>query len=161
MNILKSLRAEKKLTQQQAAELLGISLRSYKTYENDETKKNTLKYQYILERLQQHNPLDETHGLLTVDDIKERTGTIFAQYCVRYSILFGSYAKGTAGESSDVDLLVVSDVTGLRFYGMVEELRAALRKKVDVLTLDQLKNNMELTSDILEDGIRIYGQCKE
>ena len=35
---LKNLRAEKKLTQQQVADLVGISLRSYKSYENDEKK---------------------------------------------------------------------------------------------------------------------------
>ena len=38
MNKLKTLRIEKKLTQQQVAELVGISLRSYKSYENDEEK---------------------------------------------------------------------------------------------------------------------------
>ena len=32
------------LTQQQVAELVGISLRSYKSYENDIDKKNTIKY---------------------------------------------------------------------------------------------------------------------
>lgn len=33
MSKLKSLRIEKKLTQQQVADLMGISLRSYKSYE--------------------------------------------------------------------------------------------------------------------------------
>ncbi len=39
MTELKSCRLEKKLTQAEAAERLGVSLRSYITYENDETKK--------------------------------------------------------------------------------------------------------------------------
>ena len=39
MGRLKDLRLEKRLTQQQVADLVGISLRSYKSYENDETKK--------------------------------------------------------------------------------------------------------------------------
>ena len=43
MSKLKSLRIEKKLTQQQVADLMGISLRSYKSYENDEEKIGTLK----------------------------------------------------------------------------------------------------------------------
>ena len=34
---LKELRIEKKMTQQEVADLIGISLRSYKSYENDET----------------------------------------------------------------------------------------------------------------------------
>ncbi|MBQ5541963.1 MAG: nucleotidyltransferase domain-containing protein, partial [Erysipelotrichales bacterium] len=32
-------------------------------------------------------------------------------------MLFGSYAKGTASDQSDVDLLVGADVRGLRFFG--------------------------------------------
>lgn len=38
--MLKKIRLEKKLTQQEAASFLGISLRSYKSYENDEDKRN-------------------------------------------------------------------------------------------------------------------------
>ncbi len=39
---------------------------------------------------------------------------------------------------------------------MVEKLRTALHKKVDVLSLEQLKDNLELTGEVLKDGIRIY-----
>ena len=41
---LKELRLSKKITQKEAAELTGISLRSYKQYENDESKVNSLIY---------------------------------------------------------------------------------------------------------------------
>ena len=41
---LRDLRIEKALTQKQVAELVNISLRSYITYENDETKIGTIKY---------------------------------------------------------------------------------------------------------------------
>ncbi len=44
-------------------------------------------------------------------------------------------------ETSDVDLLISSDVKGQKFYGMVEKLRTAQHKKVDVLSLEQLKDN--------------------
>ena len=47
MSEIKNIRLEKKLTQKQVSEILGISLRSYKTYENDITKKGTIKYNYI------------------------------------------------------------------------------------------------------------------
>jgi hypothetical protein len=39
----------------------------------------------------------------------------------------------------------------------VEEIRTALHKKVDVLDIHQLKDNLELTQEILKDGIKIYG----
>ena len=157
MSAIKELRTEKKLTQQQAAELLGISLRSYKSYENDSDKVGTLKYNYILDKLNAINPIDEEHGILDLEYIKEKCDSVFSEYPVHYCVLFGSYAKGKAVGASDVDLLVSSDVKGLKFYGMVEKLRTSLHKKVDVLSLDQLKDNLELTDEILKDGIRIYG----
>lgn len=157
MGDIKNIRIEKKLTQQQVADILGISLRSYKSYENDKEKEGTLKYNYILDKLQSINPIDEEHGILEQDDIIEKCRRILDEYPVHYCILFGSYAKGKAGESSDVDLLISSDVKGLKFYGMVEKLRKALNKKVDVLNVEQLKDNLELTNEILKDGIRIYG----
>ena len=157
MSEIKDIRLEKKLTQKQVAESLGISLRSYKTYENDITKQGTIKYNYIIEKLQQINPLDEEHGILDMDSIKEKCKLVLDEYPVNYCILFGSYAKGKAGETSDVDLLISSDVKGLKFYGMVEKLRNSLHKKVDVLNLEQLKDNLELTDEIMKDGIRIYG----
>ena len=157
MSAIKELRTEKKLTQQQVAEMLGISLRSYKSYENDENKVGTLKYNYILDKLKEINPLDEEHGVLDLDFIKEKCNDVLAEYSVHYCILFGSYAKGKAIGTSDVDLLISSDVKGLKFFGMVEKLRTVLHKKVDVLSLEQLKDNLELTDEILKDGIKIYG----
>ena len=157
MSAIKELRTEKKLTQQQAAEMLGISLRSYKSYENDADKVGSFKYNYILDKLNAINPIDEEHGVLDLEVIKEKCGSVFSEYPVHYCVLFGSYAKGRAVETSDVDLLVSSDVKGLKFFGMVEKLRTSLQKKVDVISLEQLKDNLELTDEILKDGIRIYG----
>ena len=157
MSAIKEVRIENKLTQQQVADMVGISLRSYKSYENDQDKEGTLKYNYILDKLQSINPIDEEHGILEMDYITEKCKKVLDEYSVHYCILFGSYAKGKAGESSDVDLLISSDVKGLKFYGMVEKLRIALHKKVDVLNVEQLKDNLELTNEILKDGIRIYG----
>ncbi len=156
MSEVKELRLEKKLTQQQVADLVGISLRSYKSYENDKNKENTIKYEYILDKLKALNPIDEEHGILDMDFIREKCKKVFDEYPVHYCILFGSYAKGKANESSDLDFLISSDVKGIKFYGLVEKLRLALHKKVDVLNLDQLKDNLELTNEILRDGIRIY-----
>ena len=157
MGELKNLRIEKKLTQQEVADLVGISLRSYKSYENDEGKFETIKYKYIVEQLTKINYIDEEHGLLTIDDIKRICFQVLEHYDVNFCYLFGSYAKGKETPASDVDLLISADVKGLKFYGLVEELRTALKKKVDVLDINQLKDNLELTEEILSDGVKIYG----
>ena len=154
---LKDLRAEKKLTQQQVADLVGISLRSYKSYENDEKKVGTLKYNYMIQKLEEINPIDEEHGIIDVEYIKQKCEEVFEKYDVNFCYLFGSYAKEKAKPTSDVDLLISVNVKGLKFYGLVEEIRTALHKKVDVLDINQLKDNLELIQEILKDGIKIYG----
>ena len=50
-----------------------------------------------------------------------------------------------------------ASIKGLKYYGLVEEIRTVLHKKVDVLDIAQLKDNFELTQEILKDGIKIYG----
>lgn len=157
MGELKDLRKEKKMTQQEVADLAGISLRSYKTYENDETKSDSIKYKYLMEQLTKVNFIDEEHGLLDVDDIKRKCTKVLEQYDVNFCYLFGSYAKGKETPTSDVDLLISANIKGLKFYGLVEELRTVLHKKVDVLDMNQLKGNLELTEEILKDGVKIYG----
>lgn len=157
MSELKEMRITKKLTQEEASALLGVSLRSYKSYENDPSKKSTIKYKYLLDTLEKYNPIDEEHGILTFDDIKNACKTVLDDYSVKYCILFGSYAKGSATEKSDVDLLISTDVTGLRFFGIAERLRRELHKEVDLLDLRQLNNNEELLDEILKDGIKVYG----
>ena len=157
MEDIKELRIDKKMTQQQVADLVGISLRSYKSYENDEAKKGTIKYNYIISELEKINPIDEEHGILEIEDIVKKCSKVFKDYDVNYCYLFGSYAKAKAKHASDIDLLISANVKGLEFYALVENIRTALHKKVDVLDSKQLNQNPELTEEILKDGIKIYG----
>ena len=155
--VLRDIRKSKGITQQTAADFVGIPLRTYSNYENDPQKKGSIKYQYIVEKLCSYGFVDEEHGILTVSDIKKICETVLSKYDVSFCYLFGSYAKGKATPSSDVDLLISTSVTGLQFFGLVEELRESLHKKVDVLDQKQLINNFNLTNEILKDGIKIYG----
>lgn len=157
MTELKSIRVKKNLTQQEVSKRIGISLRSYIMYENDENKVNTPKYRFLLQELKNINPLDETHGILSLYDIRDICFEIFSSYNVDFCYLFGSYAKGNASEESDVDLLVSSDVSGLRFYELTERLREGLHKKVDLIDIKQLLNNEALLKEIFKSGIKIYG----
>lgn len=154
---LKELRKEKGLTQEACAKVVGVPLRTYIRYESDEGRRNNIKYRYIFEMLQKYGVIDEEHGLLTLEKIKETCSPLFEQYGVKYAYLFGSYAKKRATEQSDVDLLISMPVNGLRFYELVEALREALKKRVDLLDETQLDNNNTLVKEILQDGIKIYG----
>lgn len=154
---LKQLRISKGLTISECAKFLGVPIRTYVRYENDESKSNTIKYRFMVEKLIGYGFIDEEHGILTMEQIKEICGRVFSNYDVKFCYLFGSYAKGKAKETSDVDLIISANVTGIKFFGLVEELREELKKKVDLLDILQLNNNQTLIQEILKDGIKIYG----
>lgn len=154
---LKEIRKNKKLTQKEASDALGVSLRSYKSYETQVEKFNSIKYNYLCEKLYSYNAIDEEHGILTLYEIKVIASEVLKQYDVNFCYLFGSYAKGKANDTSDVDLLIDTPITGLDFYGLVEELRTSLHKKIDLLKVNQLIDNQLLLVEIMKDGIKIYG----
>ena len=154
---LKELRKQKKLTQIECAKYLGIPVRTYQNYETDESKSSSMKYAFMMQKQEQYGFVDETHGILSVQQIKDACNDVFGDLDIEYCYLFGSYAKGKASEVSDVDLLISTPISGMRFYDLVENLREKLQKKVDVLNREQLNNNPDLINEILKDGVKIYG----
>lgn len=154
---LKELRKQKKLTQVECAAYLGIPVRTYQNYENDVRKQDSLKYTYMFQKLDQYGFIDEENGILSIKKIRDVCDKVFTEYEVEYCYLFGSYAKGKAIESSDVDLLISTSISGIHFYELVEDLREGLKKKVDVLNIEQLRENTELINEILKYGVKIYG----
>ena len=154
MNKLKRLRRKAGLTQMEAADYLNISRRSYQMYESGEDNKSE-KFLYLCEKMGKLSLVDEEHGILDVDDIKMKVNEILDSYEVRSCYLFGSYATGNASENSDVNLLIDTDLSGIAFYGLAEELNDTLKKKVDLLSLSQVIGNELQLSVILQEGIRI------
>ena len=157
---LKDIRLQGNLTQEEAAQLLGVTRRTYVNYEAGKIDEDSLKYKYVVETLQKASLLDESHGILTIDQIRKICSEIFKNYSVDYCYLFGSYAKGKATETSDVDLLVAMPVDGMKFFELIELLREQLKKKIDLLDIAQLDNNSALVQEILKDGIKIYGYAE-
>ena len=149
---LKDIRLRSNLTQEEAAQLLGVTRRTYVNYEAGKIDESSLKYKYVVETLQKATLIDENHGILTIDQIRKICGEIFKDYSVEYCYLFGSYAKGKATEKSDVDLLVAMPVDGMKFFELIEVLREQLKKKIDLLDIAQLENNPTLVQEI-----KIYG----
>lgn len=154
---LKEMRKHKKLTQTECAAYLGVPVRTYQNYENDVRKRNSIKYEYMMHKLERYGYIDESHGVLGIENIRDICSEVFDRFNVDYCYLFGSYAKGKAKENSDIDLLISTKEKGIRFYDLAETLREKLKKKVDVLNLEQLNNNGSLLDEILKDGVKIYG----
>ena len=154
---LKELRKQKKMTQIECAKYLGIPVRTYQNYETDESKAGSMKYAFMMQKLEEYGFVDEIHGVLSVEQITDVCKAVFSDFDIEYCYLFGSYAKGKATEQSDVDLLIATSISGMRFYDLVESIREGLKKKVDVLKSEQLNGNPDLMNEILKDGVKIYG----
>jgi len=154
---LRTIRKDNKLTQQEASKILGIPLRTYIRYEKEEEYQNSYKYASLCNKLYENFRVDEEHGILTIEEIKIRIKIIFTKYDIEFAYLFGSYAKGCAKDKSDIDIMICSDITGLDYFGLVEELRNSLNKKIDLVRLKDIKVGSELLTEILRYGIRIYG----
>lgn len=160
---LKDLRKENNLTQLEMAHLIGIPERTYRRYENDESYGDKIKRLTFFNIVKEKCTIDETKGLLTIEQIKTKVKDVFdADYPgqIDFCYLFGSYAEGLAKETSDVDLYVSSSLTGLRFVGLIEKLRQALHKKVDLIRSSELSNNIDLVNEIMRKGIKIYDNQK-
>lgn len=158
MNQLRQKRKDLGITQQQAANACGVSLRTYQTYE--ETKNINSTYDELIKKLTEMGIFDGSNyilGIKTIKDIcretfKEKYPEIICAY------LYGSYARKEATGKSDIDILVVLDKPmGLRYYGISSSLEEKLHKTVDIQSYEQLIDNPSMLKDILVEGIKIYG----
>ena len=152
---LKEIRQARGLTQSEAAILVNVPLRTYVRYENNDSYQGSFKYEMLVKCLNEKTLIDEDHGILTIDMIKDAVVPLLKKHDINYCYLFGSYAEDRARENSDVDLLIDTDLTGLEFLGLVEDLRINLSKKVDLLRLKDLEPGNPIILEILKKGVRI------
>ena len=75
----------------------------------------------------------------TIEEIKEKSIPIAKKYGVSKLALFGSYARGDAIESSDIDFVIDKGaIVGWDFFGFCLDLENEFCKKVDVLTYNSI-----------------------
>ena len=148
------------LSQEEAAAGLKVPLRTYVRYEKEDNYGDVYKRRAMIESLDALYQITENKGLLTVEQIKTLVKDVFDnKYSgqIEFCYLFGSYAKGYAKEDSDVDLLISTSLAGIRFVGLSEAIREKLHKKIDIIRLSNIGENMLLINEIMKDGIKIYG----
>ena len=92
----------------------------------------------------------------TIDQIRDVLAPILKKHSIQKAVLFGSYAKGQATPRSDVDLLVDSGLTGLSFFGLLEEISNAFRVPVDLIDKSQLKKGSPLADEIIRTGVVLH-----
>lgn len=76
-------------------------------------------------------------------EIQKAVVPIAHSYGVKRLYLFGSYAKGTASEKSDVDLLVEKGkpMSLLKLSGMRQRVQEALNLSVDLVTTSGIEDD--------------------
>ena len=94
--------------------------------------------------------------IYTLPQLKRVLTPVFDAYGVRKAILFGSYAKGTATEKSDIDLLVDSRLRGLRFVGLLDDVQRTVGKSVDLLDVTHSEAGSRIDREIQQTGVTVY-----
>ncbi len=153
---LKEVRIQKGLTQAEAAAIAGIGLDSYKNHELGRSKMDSALGKLIFERISTYQPYSFDKGILPKETIRETLASRFADKDIDFAYLFGSYAKGEAGPTSDVDILIFGKITGLDYFSLGGELEKALSKRVDVIRFQDVAKNAEFIAEIMATGERIY-----
>ena len=159
MNELRRKRTELNITQLQAANACGVSLRTYQTYEETNNINDT--YAELLKKLDEMGILDGSNYISNVRYIKHVCRTMFPEKYpeIGCAYLFGSYARGEATGKSDIDILIVlNQPMGMRYFEIAADLEEQLYKKVDLISYERLLDNAPMLKDILMEGIKIYGR---
>ena len=91
-----------------------------------------------------------------INAVTELFAPIFKRYDVRKAVLFGSVAKGTNRENSDLDIVVDSDLKGLSFVGLLEDLQQAVNIEVDLFDVTHIRKDSPVDNEIRETGVVIY-----
>ena len=102
----------------------------------------------------------------SIEYIKHIIEPIAERYQLPAVYLFGSYARGTATEESDIDLLV--DTTGTSLTGLLAlgalycDLEDALKKPIDLIIISSLEQRAQIPSDldfrkaVMEERVKLY-----
>ena len=96
--------------------------------------------------------------IYTIDRIREIAAPIAASYNIKSMHLFGSYARGEATESSDLDILIDRGgvKSGFALGGLYADLRDGFQKDLDLVTVQGA--DREFLNEIRRDEVLLYEQ---
>ena len=93
--------------------------------------------------------------LYTLTDLQDMIMPVIKRYKAEHAILFGSYARGEATITSDIDLMIIGgtafDPTDI--FAIAEDLHQLSGKNVDVYEINEIDKTSPLYESIVKDGI--------
>lgn len=95
--------------------------------------------------------------IFDIKDIEALVKPIAEKYKVNAIYLFGSYARGEADESSDLDFLVFGgeNFKLTMIFALAEELRMVLQKNVDVFEINEIDKDSDFYNTIMKERILV------
>ncbi len=97
------------------------------------------------------------NNIFTIRDIQNLVKPIAEKYGVKEIYLFGSYARGEANESSDLDFLVFGG-DGFKLtmiFSLAEDLREVLKKDVDVFEINEINENSDFYKAVMKERLLV------
>ena len=96
--------------------------------------------------------------MLSIEEIKSYIIPIVEKYPIEKVILYGSYARGDATDTSDIDLVVESRgrLRNRKIFALGGELLDVLPVRVDVYDILEIANPSAMYENILKEGVIIY-----
>lgn len=159
-NNIQTVRENLELTQIELSNILNIPVKTIRNWEQNIRVPSDYIVELIVDRILRQqkeetlkNNDDYTPSFLT---IKEKVKNVVSLYNIDKVYLYGSYAKGTETTMSDIDLYMISDIDDLDYFGVIEDLRSSLNKKIDLLSNKTIKKDSQIEKEIKKTGILIY-----
>lgn len=88
----------------------------------------------------------------SIEQIRELVSPVAKKHNIKSVFLFGSYARGTATEGSDIDLII--DTSGTEIKSLLhlaviqDELETVFGKSIDLITQHSLEQRPQIPSEL-------------
>ena len=162
---IKTIRENIGLTQEQVSSLTGVPVKTLRNWEQGIRKPSEWTLDLIIDKILRtelekqlllNGQGDDEINILSFTTIKKKVSAIAKNHEIDRIYLFGSYIKGNATKTSDIDLYMESDIFGLDYFGLTDELRESLHKKIGLLSNKTVIENSKVYQEIMNTGVIIY-----